>query len=53
MSNDNQKADQIALHFYTKLFYVVSDARMTAESRLQSKVDKWVRFKWLYVPAEC
>ncbi|KAK0493578.1 autophagy-related protein 13-domain-containing protein [Armillaria luteobubalina] len=41
MSNDNQKADQIALHFYTKLFYVVSDARTTAESRLQSKVDKW------------
>ncbi|KAG7440201.1 uncharacterized protein BT62DRAFT_938268 [Guyanagaster necrorhizus] len=41
MFNDNQKADQIALHFYTKLFYVVSDARTTAESRLQLKVDKW------------
>ncbi|KAK7062708.1 autophagy protein 13 [Paramarasmius palmivorus] len=42
MSNDDtQKADQIALHFYTKLFYVVNDARAIAEPRPQSKVDKW------------
>jgi hypothetical protein len=42
MSNDNQKADQIAFHFYTKLFYIVNHARATAEPRLQPKVDKWV-----------
>ena len=42
MSNDIQKADQIAFHFYTKLFYVVNQARATAEPRTQGKVDKWV-----------
>lgn len=42
MSNDIQKADQIAFHFYTKLFYVVSDARATEGSKAQPKVDKWV-----------
>ncbi|THU80680.1 hypothetical protein K435DRAFT_695207 [Dendrothele bispora CBS 962.96] len=31
MSNDTQKADQIAFHFYTKLFYVLNHARATAE----------------------
>ncbi|KAJ2920696.1 hypothetical protein H1R20_g16397, partial [Candolleomyces eurysporus] len=41
MSNDIQKADQIAFHFYTKLFYVVNQSRATAEPRTQGKVDKW------------
>ncbi|KAG7095008.1 hypothetical protein E1B28_005802 [Marasmius oreades] len=43
MSNDTQKADQIALHFYTKLFYVVNDARNIniTETNLNSKIDKW------------
>ncbi|KAF9261641.1 hypothetical protein L218DRAFT_905029 [Marasmius fiardii PR-910] len=41
MSNDTQKADQIALHFYTKLFYVVNDARNITEVNLNSKTDKW------------
>ncbi|TFK23887.1 hypothetical protein FA15DRAFT_705075 [Coprinopsis marcescibilis] len=41
MSNDTQKADQIAFHFYTKLFYVVNQARATEEARGQAKVDKW------------
>ncbi|KAL0567159.1 autophagy protein 13 [Marasmius crinis-equi] len=41
MSNDTQKADQIALHFYTKLFYVVNDARNIADTNLNSKIDKW------------
>ncbi|KAF6743482.1 autophagy-related protein 13-domain-containing protein [Ephemerocybe angulata] len=41
MSNDIQKADQIAFHFYTKLFYVVNQARATAEPRTQGKIDKW------------
>lgn len=43
MSNDLQKADQIAHRFYTKLCLVVSNARTTAEPRSQGKVDKWVR----------
>ncbi|KAL0959076.1 hypothetical protein HGRIS_014375 [Hohenbuehelia grisea] len=41
MSNETQKADQIAFHLYTKLFYVVNHARATAEPRNQSKPDKW------------
>ncbi|KAH6901556.1 autophagy-related protein 13-domain-containing protein [Coprinopsis sp. MPI-PUGE-AT-0042] len=41
MSHELQKADQIAFHFYTKLFYVVNQARATAEPRVQGKVDKW------------
>ncbi|KAI9462580.1 autophagy-related protein 13 [Boletus coccyginus] len=41
MSNDIQKADQIAHRFYTKLCLVVSNARTTAEPRSQGKVDKW------------
>jgi len=43
MSNDTHKADQIAFHFYTKLFYVLNEARATSEPRTQPKVDKWVR----------
>lgn len=43
MSNDTHKADQIAFHFYTKLFYVLNDGRATSEPRTQPKVDKWVR----------
>ncbi|THU77505.1 hypothetical protein K435DRAFT_621284, partial [Dendrothele bispora CBS 962.96] len=42
MSNDTQKADQIAFHFYTKLFYVLNHARATAEPGTNAKVDKWV-----------
>ncbi|KIK78787.1 hypothetical protein PAXRUDRAFT_163009 [Paxillus rubicundulus Ve08.2h10] len=41
MSNDIQKADQIAHRFYTKLCLVVSNARTTAEPRSQGKPDKW------------
>ncbi|KAG1803998.1 autophagy-related protein 13-domain-containing protein [Suillus subaureus] len=41
MSNDIQKADQIAHRFYTKLCLVVSNARATSELKSQSKVDKW------------
>ncbi|KAF8873817.1 autophagy-related protein 13-domain-containing protein [Infundibulicybe gibba] len=41
MSNATQKADQIAFHFYTKLFYVVNQARATTEPRVQPKIDKW------------
>ncbi|KAG1863173.1 autophagy-related protein 13-domain-containing protein [Suillus subalutaceus] len=40
MSNDIQKADQIAHRFYTKLCLVVSNARATSELR-STKVDKW------------
>lgn len=43
MSNDIQKADQIAHRFYTKLCLVVSNARATSELKSQTKVDKWVR----------
>jgi len=50
MSNDTQKADQIALHFYTKLFYVVNDARNIGDSNLNSKVDKWVSYSCLIEP---
>jgi autophagy-related protein 13 len=38
-----QKADQIAFHFYTKLFYTVNQARATEEHPSQGKIDKWVR----------
>ncbi|THU93453.1 hypothetical protein K435DRAFT_192114 [Dendrothele bispora CBS 962.96] len=41
MSNDTQRADQIAFHFYTKLFYVLNHARATAEPGPNAKVDKW------------
>ncbi|KAF8964482.1 autophagy-related protein 13 [Flammula alnicola] len=41
MSNDIHKADQIAFHFYTKLFYAVNHARATEESKSSSRVDKW------------
>jgi hypothetical protein len=39
------KGDQIAFHFYTKLFHTVNDARATDEPDWSSKakVDKWVR----------
>lgn len=47
MSNDIQKADQIAHRFYTKLCLVVSNARATSELRSQQKVDKWVRNSFL------
>ncbi|PPQ96946.1 hypothetical protein CVT26_005965, partial [Gymnopilus dilepis] len=40
MSNDIQKADQIAFHFYTKLFYTVNHARATDEAA-STRVDKW------------
>lgn len=51
MSNDIQKADQIAYRLFTKLTLVVNQARSTAESattgaatnRPQPRVDKWVR----------
>lgn len=43
MSNDIQKADQIAYHIFTKLALVVNQARTTAEPKSQTKVDKWVR----------
>ncbi|KAG5637409.1 hypothetical protein H0H81_004667 [Sphagnurus paluster] len=38
-SSDTQRADQIAFHFYTKLFYVVNHARTT--NPLPAKLDKW------------
>lgn len=41
MSTDTQKADSIAFHFYTKLFYIVNHARETTEPRVPPKVDKW------------
>ncbi|PPQ70080.1 hypothetical protein CVT26_013414 [Gymnopilus dilepis] len=40
MSNDIQKADQIAFHFYTKLFYTVNHARATDDAA-STRVDKW------------
>ncbi|TFK50373.1 hypothetical protein OE88DRAFT_1660710 [Heliocybe sulcata] len=41
MSNDIQKADQISWKFYSKLVLVVHHARATAETRGQTKTDKW------------
>lgn len=44
----DRKADQISSHFYTKLFYVVCEAREAAKEATgtsdssSSKVDKWV-----------
>ncbi|KAG6908195.1 hypothetical protein DXG01_005784 [Tephrocybe rancida] len=38
-SSDSQRADQIAFHLYTKLFYVVNHARTT--NPLPAKLDKW------------
>ena len=43
MSNDIQKADQIAYRFYSKLALVVHNARSTVENRANTKFDKWVR----------
>jgi autophagy-related protein 13 len=43
MSNDTQKADQIAYRYYTKLALVVHNARATVEPKAQAKPDKWVR----------
>ena len=40
-----QKTDQIAHHFYTKLFHVVNHARATEQDG-QGKVDKWVCFSF-------
>lgn len=42
-----QKADQIAFHFHTKLFYTINQARATEESHSQGKIDKWVRLAQL------
>ncbi|PPQ78451.1 hypothetical protein CVT25_011846 [Psilocybe cyanescens] len=41
MSNDTVKADQIAFHFYTKLFYAVNHARATEDPSSNPKPDKW------------
>ncbi|KAF8178962.1 autophagy-related protein 13-domain-containing protein [Pholiota molesta] len=41
MSDEIQKADQIAFHFYTKFFYALYDARATEGARAQAKTDKW------------
>ena len=43
MSNDTQRADQIVYHFYTKLVFVVNNARLPQEPNGQAKIDKWVR----------
>lgn len=48
MSNDTQKADQIAYRFYTKLALVVHHARATSEPNPQAKADKWVRYSRLF-----
>ena len=42
MSNDTQKADQIAHRSYVKLALVVNHARATLEPSPDAKVDKWV-----------
>ncbi|KAF8273506.1 autophagy-related protein 13-domain-containing protein [Lactarius quietus] len=41
MSNEAQKADQIAYRYYTKLVSTVHSARATAEPNPLAKVDKW------------
>ncbi|KDR66385.1 hypothetical protein GALMADRAFT_259488 [Galerina marginata CBS 339.88] len=45
MSSDIQKADQLAnqlaFHFYTKLFYTINQARSTEESKSTTRTDKW------------
>ncbi|KAL4063866.1 autophagy-related protein 13-domain-containing protein [Scleroderma citrinum] len=41
MSNDIQKADQIAYRFYSKLTLVVNHARSTVDNRPNTKLDKW------------
>ncbi|KAJ8456691.1 hypothetical protein ONZ51_g11976 [Trametes cubensis] len=43
MSNDTQRADQIAHRLYSKLAIVVNHARATIEPPPTAKVDKWVR----------
>jgi len=50
MSDDISKADTIAFHFYTKLFYTVNHARATEETRGQTKLDKWVRILIIELP---
>jgi hypothetical protein len=42
MEEHQQKTDQIAYHFYTKLFSLVHDARVTNDSP-SLRHDKWVR----------
>ncbi|CDO75852.1 hypothetical protein BN946_scf184833.g3 [Trametes cinnabarina] len=42
MSNDTQRADQIAHRLYSKLALVVNHARATVEPPPSAKVDKWV-----------
>lgn len=42
MSNDTQRADQIAHRLYSKLALVVNHARATIEPPPNAKVDKWV-----------
>ncbi|KAI0777721.1 autophagy-related protein 13-domain-containing protein [Trametes elegans] len=41
MSNDTQRADQIAHRLYSKLVLVVNHARATIEPPPSAKVDKW------------
>ena len=43
MSNETQKADQIAHRLYSKLALVVNHARATHEPLPSAKTDKWVR----------
>ena len=42
MSNESQKADQIAHRLYSKLVLVVNHARATIEPSPAAKLDKWV-----------
>ena len=51
MSNETQKADQIAHRLYSKLALVVNHARATREPPPNAKVDRWVRSAVLSVPA--
>ena len=41
MEDNQQKTDQIAYHFYTKLFSLVHDARVTVDPH-SLRYDKWV-----------
>ncbi|PCH37077.1 hypothetical protein WOLCODRAFT_140700 [Wolfiporia cocos MD-104 SS10] len=47
MSNDIQKADQIAYRLHTKLVLVVYDGRSTEELPAEAKVDKWFNLETL------
>ncbi len=42
MEEQQQKTDQIAYHFYTKLFSLVQHARVTADTQATLRPDKWV-----------